>query len=44
LDDEKEFKTEFTNLIKPYYKKNLVSLFAEIQVIYESPSVKREWI
>ncbi len=44
LEEEKEFKSEFAALIKPYYKKNLVSLFSEIQVVYESPSVKRQWI
>ena len=44
LDNEEEFKREFAALIKPYFKKNLVSLFAEIQVVYESQSVKRQWI
>lgn len=36
MADESEFKTEFIQFIKPYYQKNLISLFAEIQVLYET--------
>ena len=44
LEEEQEFKSEFAALIKPYYKKNLVSLSSEIQAVYESASIKRQWI
>lgn len=40
ISDDAEFKTAFVNFIKPYYKKNLISLFAEIQVVYEGGKEK----
>lgn len=36
IDDDVEFKKEFSSFVKPYYKKNLISLYAEIQVLYET--------
>ena len=35
-DNEEVFKAGFETLIKPYFKKNLPSLFKEIQVLYSS--------
>lgn len=36
IEDRSEFQKEFGQFIKPYFQKNLISLFAEIQVIYET--------
>ena len=36
IADSQEFRKEFAGFIKPYYQKNLISLFAEIQVLYEA--------
>ena len=37
ISDPEEFKKEFSDFIKPYYQKNLISLYAEIQIIYKKP-------
>lgn len=36
IDNSEEFRKEFTIFIRPYYQKNLISLYAEIQVLYEA--------
>ena len=36
VEDSAEFKKIFSEMIKPYYERNLISLYAEIQVIYEA--------
>jgi hypothetical protein len=36
IEDDQEFRKEFAAFAKPYYQKNLISLFAEIQVLYEA--------
>lgn len=34
IEDSQDFKKAFAGFIKAYYQKNLISLFAEIQVLY----------
>lgn len=35
IQDANDFKGKFADLIKPYFQKNLISLFKEIQILYE---------
>ena len=36
IQDGAEFKKAFSEYVKPYYQRNLISLFAEVQVVYEA--------
>lgn len=36
IEDGEEFTKHFSDFIKPYYTKNLISLFTEIQAVYEA--------
>lgn len=36
IEDPEEFKSNFSDFIKPYYVKNLISLYTEIQAVYEA--------
>ena len=40
VEDDDEFKKIFSEMIKPYYQRNLISLYAEIQVVYEAGKSK----
>ena len=36
VEDKEEVRKMVSDFIKVYYQKNLISLFAEIQIVYET--------